>query len=74
MQGAASNPSHLQINELKREMRKKEQEFHKQTAVLKQQVQLLELQAKEYEQREIKLKRMHESMLKAVQDGNHNAR
>jgi hypothetical protein len=32
-------------------------------------VQLLELQAKEFEQREGKLKRMHESMLKAVQEG-----
>ena len=64
-----ANPSPVHINELKREMRKKEQDFHKQTAVLKQQVQLLELQAKEFEQREAKLKRMHESMLKAVQEG-----
>lgn len=70
-----TNPSPVHINELKREMRKKEQDFHKQTAVLKQQVQLLELQAKEFEQREGKLKRMHESMLKAVQEGsNQNGR
>jgi len=36
---------------------------------LKQQVQLLELQTKEFEQREEKMKQMHEAMLKAVQDG-----
>jgi len=59
----------LLIHDLKREMRRKEQDFQKQNAILKQQVQLLELQAKEFEQREEKLKRMHESMLKAVQEG-----
>ena len=38
-------------------------------------MQLLELQAKEFEQRETKLKRMHESMLKAVREGsNQNGR
>jgi len=36
---------------------------------LKQQVQLLELEASEVEQREGKMKQMHEAMLKAVQDG-----
>ena len=35
------------VLELKKEMRKKEQEFQKQTAILKQQVQLLEMQARD---------------------------
>ena len=47
-------------------MRKTEQEHQKQTAILKQQVQLLELQAREHEQNQIKMKQMHESMLNAV--------
>ena len=64
----------LLIHDLKREMRRKEQDFQKQNAILKQQVQLLELQAKEFGQREEKLKRMHESMLKAVQEGTNGER
>ena len=57
---------HIVITDLKKEMRKKEQEHQKQTAILKQQVQLLELQAREHEQNQIKMKQMHESMLNAV--------
>jgi hypothetical protein len=56
------------VNELRRDLRKKEQEFGKERAVLKQQVQLLELQTKEHQLREDQMKQLHQTMLSAVQE------
>lgn len=59
----------MQVNEIRKEMRRKEQDHQKQVALLKQKVQLLEMQEREFKHREDKMRRNHESMLRAFQAG-----
>ena len=70
---AAATPSateqFMQVNEIRKEMRRKEQEYQKQVALLKQKVQLLEMQEREFKHREDKMRRNHETMLRAFQAG-----
>lgn len=51
-------------------MRRKEIEFEKSRAILQQKVELLEMQLNESEEREENIKKMHETMMAALQDNN----
>ncbi len=55
-------------------MRRKETDFEKARAILQQKVDLLELQLQESQEREANIKKMHESLMSALQnDGGHSS-
>jgi hypothetical protein len=47
-------------------MRKRDIEHEKMTAILRQRVDILEMQLKEAEERELNIKRMHQTMMSAL--------
>ncbi|CDW83552.1 UNKNOWN [Stylonychia lemnae] len=59
-----------EIFDLKKDMRRKDTEHEKQKAILQQKVELLELQLKESQEREYNIKKMHETLMNALQNDN----
>ena len=54
-------------------MRRKETDFEKEKAILKQKAELLELQLKEANDREENIKKMHETLMFALQNDQSNS-